>query len=73
MGRINIIYPWKMYAEYPDGFEAYVVGNNEEDCMNKIADFAELHNGMPTYYTGVTDECYDCGEYVGERPLYNPE
>ena len=67
----NLYYPCKYYAEYEDGFTSYFHGDSADDCMNRITTMTELH-GDCIYYTGVTDEVYDNGEYVGERPLYNP-
>lgn len=56
--------PWKMYAEYTDGAELYFYGNSEEECIQEIADRQEEH-GECTMYTGVNDEDYVDGEYVG--------
>lgn len=59
-----IFYPWKMYAEYEDGSGLYFCGNDEDDCMCKIIEAIEKH-GEVTYYTGVNDEDYANGEYIG--------
>lgn len=67
----NLYRPYKYYARYKDGFSAYFYGSNEEDCMYRIIEFENKH-GECIHYTGVTDEVYDNGEYVGEKPLYNP-
>lgn len=56
---------WKMYAEYEDGTEWYITGNSEEDCMYEITVTLSLAHGDCTYYTGVCDEDYEAGEYIG--------
>ena len=61
-----MFYPWKMYAQFEDGSEFYFTGNDEDDCMYKICKAAERH-GDVTYYTGVCDEDYECGEYIGRE------
>lgn len=59
-----MFYPWKMYGEYEDGSDYTVGGDSEEDCMQKLIDQIEKR-GMLIYYTGVCDEDYVNGEYVG--------
>lgn len=62
---------WKMYGEYEDGTCYVVGGDSEEDCMQKLIDQIEKH-GMLTYYTGVCDEDYSNGEYIGRGNfIYN--
>ncbi len=63
---MKILYPWKMVGEYEDGYEAEVGGNDEEDCMCKLIDLAEKHGSL-TWYSGLCDEDYAAGEYVGEE------
>lgn len=61
---MTIYYPWKMAARYSDGEEIEVSGNSEEDCMEKLAGLEDKHGEM-TWYSGVTDEDYQFGEYIG--------
>lgn len=63
MGNM-ILYPWKMAATYEDGEEIEMGGNSEEDCMQKLIDLQDKHGNM-TWYSGVTDEDYANGEYIG--------
>ena len=60
----KICWPWKMVARYADGAEIEVGGNSEEDCMERLAAFEEAHGEM-TWYSGVCDEDYANGEYIG--------
>lgn len=64
---MNLIYPWRMYGEFADGFGKYVDGFDEEDCMGKLID---IHNegkhGDLVYYTGVNDDHYVDGERIVE-------
>lgn len=65
------IWPWKMIGEYADGEQVTVGGSNEEDCMTKLADLQEKHGAL-TWYTGVCDEDYECGKYIGaENFIYD--
>lgn len=59
-----IFYPWKMYGEYEDKSDYIVYGENEEECMMKLIELMEKH-GKLIYYTGVSDEDYVAGEYIG--------
>lgn len=61
-----IFTPWKMFAEYQDGSELYFFGNSEEDCICEIASQQERH-GELRMFTGVNDEDYVDGEYVGRE------
>ena len=61
-----MFYPWKMYGEYEDGSDYTVGGNSEEDCMQKLIDQIEKRR-MLVYYTGVCDEDYVNGEYIGRN------
>ena len=58
------MYPWKMVGEYVDGYSAEVGGENEYDCMGKLIDLQEKH-GKLTWYSGVCNEDYTDGEYIG--------
>lgn len=61
---MRILYPWKMIGRYADNTEVTVSGNTEEDCMCMLADLTEKHGDL-TWYSGVTDEDYVSGEYIG--------
>lgn len=63
---IKIYHPFKMVAEYKDGFEAEIGGYDEFDCMGKIVDLTGKH-GSVTWYSGVNDDDYVDGEYVGRE------
>lgn len=60
----QICWPWKMVGRYADEEEIEVGGFSEEDCMTKLIDLQEKH-GELTWYSGVTDEDYQFGEYIG--------
>ena len=60
----RIVYPFKYYAEYTDGTARYFYGTSEDNCIGQIADSQAKH-GRCVYYTGVNDEDYVDGEYVG--------
>ena len=62
--RIEILWPWKMAARFADDYETIVCGNDEDACICKIADLAEQH-GECVWYSGVCDDDYMDGEYVG--------
>lgn len=61
----NVIWPWKLYAEFEDGYSREFGGYDEDDCMDKMIEVSDsgIH-GEVTYYTGVTDECYEAGERI---------
>ena len=61
---VRICWPWKMVARYADSEEIEVGGNSEEDCMERLAELEEQHGEM-TWYSGVSDEDYANGEYIG--------
>lgn len=63
---ITIIYPWKMAGRYADGTETIVGGFDEENCMNKLAEKIENHGNLE-WYSGVEDEDYVAGEYIGRE------
>ena len=57
---------WKMVGRYADDEEIYVCGCDEEDCIYKLIELQEKH-GELTWYSGVCDEDYVDGEYVGRE------
>ena len=61
----TILWPWKIYAEFEDGYEQEFGGFDEYDAMSKMI---EVHDsgkhGDVTFYTGVTDEYYEAGERI---------
>ena len=63
---IKILTPWKMAGRYADDEEIIVGGYDEEDCMYKLISKQEEH-GILTWYTGVNDEDYVDGEYIGRE------
>ena len=60
----KIMYPYYYYAEYTDGTSLYFKCFSEDDCICEIANEEKKH-GKCTFYTGVCDEDYEAGEYVG--------
>lgn len=63
---MKICYPWIMVGRYADNEEITVGGYSEEDCMERLVDLEEKH-GELTWYSGVSDEDYVAGEYVGHE------
>ena len=59
------LYPFKMYAEFTDGYCAEFGGQDEGWCIQSIADAQEEH-GECTWYTGVNDDHYYDGELMEE-------
>lgn len=59
-----IYYPWKMVGRYADGEEIEVVGSDEADCVEKLCSLEEKHGNL-VWYSGVSDEDYVNGEYIG--------
>lgn len=55
---------WKMIGRYSDGEEIIVSGFSEEGCVEELCDLEEKHGSLE-WYSGVTDEDYVAGEYVG--------
>lgn len=55
---------WKMIGRYADGEEIIVSGFSEEGCVEALCDLEEKH-GPLEWYSGVTDEDYVAGEYIG--------
>ncbi len=58
-----ILYPWKIAAEFADGYETIISGNDEDDCMYKIGNLISKH-GDPVWYSGYCDDNYIDGEYI---------
>lgn len=61
---IKVYTPWKMVGRYEDDEEIVVGGCDEEDCMYKLIKLTEKH-GRLVWYSGVCDEDYEAGEYIG--------
>lgn len=61
---MTILTPWKMYGEYEDGTEIVVGGFNEYDCMDKLC-YRQREHGELMFYTGINNEDYVDGEYIG--------
>ena len=59
-------HPWKMVGRYSNDEEVYVNGCDEEDCMCQLIDQQEQH-GELVWYSGVCDEDYVDGEYIGRE------
>ena len=66
MGKVKLCFPWMMVGRYADAEEITVGGFDEEDCMMKLIAKQEKH-GELTWYSGVNDEDYVDGEYVGRE------
>lgn len=62
----QVIWNWKMVARYEDDYEAEVGGWDEEDCIVKLDKLRDEH-GDCVWYSGVTDEEYIDGEYIGRE------
>lgn len=63
---MKICFPWRMVGRYADDEEIYVGGCDEEDCMRKLIDKQKKHGAL-TWYSGVNDEDYVDGEYIGRE------
>lgn len=61
-----IVYPWKIAGEYEDGYKVEVSGNDEEECVGKLISIMDVH-GKLEWYSGVSDEDYVDGEYIGRE------
>jgi hypothetical protein len=53
-----------MVGRYADDEEIIVGGNDEEDCMCELIEKQKQHGNL-VWYSGVTDEDYVDGEYIG--------
>ena len=61
-----VLYPWKMVGRYGnEEIEIEAYGLNEEDCMYKLISLQDKY-GPLVWYSGVTDEDYVDGEYIGK-------
>ena len=63
---MKICFPWRMVGKYADDEEIYVGGYDEADCMCKLIDLQEKY-GELTWYSGINDEDYVDGEYIGRE------
>lgn len=61
---MKILWNWKMVGRYEDGTEICVGGFDEEDCMSRLFDRMDEH-GKLIWYSGLCDEDYEAGEYIG--------
>lgn len=61
---LKVICPWKMIGRYADDEEIYVGGQDEEDCIYELIEKQKQHGNL-VWYSGVTDEDYVDGEYIG--------
>ena len=60
-----------MVGKFADGSEFYVGDFSEYDCMGQLINLQDKH-GELTWYSGVNDEDYVDGEYVGaENFIYD--
>lgn len=57
---------WKIFGEYADGFETVCGGGSEESAMYRLIELIDIHGDL-VFYTGVTDEDYCAGEYIGRE------
>ena len=57
---------WKMVGRYMDDEEIEVTGYDEEDCMYKLISLQDQHGDL-TWYSGVSNEDYIGGEYIGKE------
>lgn len=62
----QLCWPFKMEAEYEDGTTLTVSGNDEDECMHKIAKWQDAH-GECVYYAYANDENYVDGECMLPR------
>ena len=65
MVKFIILTPYKMYAEFEDGYGGNYGGNDEGECIQEICDAQELH-GECKWYTGVNDDYYYDGYLIEE-------
>lgn len=66
MVKFVVLYPYKMYAEFEDGYCGEFGGPDEGWCIQDIADAQEKH-GECKWYTGVNDDHYYDGELMEEE------
>lgn len=64
--KLSTMNKWKMVGRYADDEEICVGGCDEEDCIYKLIELQEKH-GELTWYSGVCDEDYVDGEYIGRE------
>lgn len=63
---MKVLYPWKMIGRYADDEEIEAGGFDEEDCMTRLISKIEKHGDL-VWYSGVSDEDYVAGEYIGRE------
>ena len=63
---MKICFPWRMVGRYADNEKVYVDGFDEADCMCKLIDKQGKHGAL-TWYSGINDEDYVDGEYIGRE------
>ena len=63
--NIQMLWPFRMYGEYEDGYSTTVGGNDEDDCIDRLIQMSDKHGDL-TFYTGVDDELYDNGERIDD-------
>lgn len=62
---VRTLWPWKLYAEFEDGYSQEFGGFNEDDCMCKMIKVHDSgEHGDVVFYTGVSDDCYEAGERI---------
>lgn len=59
-------YPFMMLGEYADGYSTECGGDDEEDCMYRLIQLQDKHGDL-TWYSGLTNEDYTDGEYIGRE------
>lgn len=57
--------PYKMVGRGADGREVRIGGQDEDECMYKLNQWAEAHGGLE-WYSGLTDDNYRDGERIVE-------
>jgi len=61
----ELLTPYKMVGRGSDGREIRVGGEDEDECMYKLNQWAEAHGGLE-WYSGLTDDNYRDGERIVE-------
>lgn len=62
----KLLWAWKLCVRFQDNHEAVIAGNDEEDCIVRVAAMQDLH-GEVIWYSGYCDEDYVDGEYIGRE------
>lgn len=63
---MKLLYTWRMVGRYADQTEIEVGGMDEEDCMWRLCNLIKEHGNLE-WYSGVCDEDYVDGEYIGRE------